>query len=216
MHVAEKAAEEKAEPRAARFAGRAALVTHADHPLGAAAARRLADEGATVFTFGTTSGAAFEGPEAGARLVEQALATTGGRLDVLVVGTGCGTCGTFASQTLSGWRALMDVELRAQFLLCQAAAAPLAASGDGAIVAFTATPAGVAAGAASAGLISLTRALAVELGPRVRANAVRVASAGASPEAGDQAAAAIAFLASGDAAYTTGQTLDVLDAGGPQ
>lgn len=209
MHLADAPWEEPsatADPR--RFAGQAALVTHADQPVGGAIARRLAAEGAVVSSYGPTLIDALPDPEAGRRLVAQALETTGGRLDVVVVGAAWDAAASFEAETLAGWRGVIEPNLRAAFLLCQAAAGALSDDGGGAIVTFAEIPAtGVAGDAAAGGLVSLTRSLAVELGPDVRANAVRFSPLDGRPRAGEGVAAAVAFLASADAAYTTGQTL---------
>lgn len=197
-----------------RLAGRAALVTRADEPVGEAVARRFGSEGATVFPWRANSTAALEDPDAARGVVDQALGASNGRLDLLVVGAGAASTASFESETLADWRAVIRSDLRAAFLLCQAAAVPLVAADGGAIVTFAGIPAGVASGAALSGLASMTCALAVELGPRVRANAVRFGSLDGSAGPDRGVAGAIAFLASADAAYVTGQVLNV-DAGDP-
>jgi NAD(P)-dependent dehydrogenase (short-subunit alcohol dehydrogenase family) len=80
--------------------------------------------------------------------------------------------------TAAGWAATLDVSLTAAMRLSTAFARTFD-GGDGAIVnvasvhAFGAVPAFAAYEAAKAGLIALTRSLAVELGPRgIRCNAV--------------------------------------------
>ncbi|MER5931521.1 SDR family oxidoreductase [Streptomyces sp. NPDC002054] len=141
----------------------------------------------------------------------------------------------------AGWDWHFDLVLRHAWLAVQYGGAALAAAGGGPLVfvasvsGLTAAPQHAAYGAAKAGLVSLVRSAAVELGPRgVRVNAVapgvvwtpRVAALlgakgrrrnaenaplGRVAETSD-IAAALAFLASPASSYITGQTL-VVDGG---
>jgi NAD(P)-dependent dehydrogenase (short-subunit alcohol dehydrogenase family) len=118
-----------------------------------------------------------------------------GRLDVLahsaalVCTSGLqGWAVPFAQQGLEAWNAALGVNLTAPFVLSQAAAPLLAASGRGAIIAvasiygmvgpdwrlYEGTPmANPAAYSASKGaLLQLVRWLATTLGPKIRANAI--------------------------------------------
>jgi NAD(P)-dependent dehydrogenase (short-subunit alcohol dehydrogenase family) len=118
-----------------------------------------------------------------------------GRLDILVnnaalVGTSTlqGWAVPFDRQLASTWRKALDVNLTAPFVLCQACAEPLAKSSRGAIVNVgsiygvtgpqprlyegTGIDNPAAYGASKAGLLQLTRWLAVQLAPAIRVNAI--------------------------------------------
>jgi NAD(P)-dependent dehydrogenase (short-subunit alcohol dehydrogenase family) len=90
---------------------------------------------------------------------------------------GIGAFVPLADLDLATWRRVLDVNLTGAYLLARAAAPHLAAAG-GAIVTIGSTrahqsePHGEAYAASKGGLLALTHALAVSLGPRVRVNAV--------------------------------------------
>lgn len=100
-----------------------------------------------------------------------------GRLDALVVVAGISVFTPFEDLDLATWRRVLDTNLTGAYLLAHAAAPHLAAPG-GAIVTIGSTrahqsePGGEAYAASKGGLLALTHALAVSLGPRVRVNAV--------------------------------------------
>ena len=160
-----------------------------------------------------------------------------GRLDVLVNCAGITRDGLLGSMLPQQWSEVLDTNLGGTYNYCRASVQTMLMSRRGAIVNISSTAAefasrGQANYAASKGAIdSLTRALAKELAPRkVRVNAVApgmietdmsaaVRSLAAdklkdiiplkrigSPE---EIAAVVAFLASDDAAYVTGQILRV-------
>ncbi|MER6529764.1 SDR family NAD(P)-dependent oxidoreductase [Streptomyces sp. NPDC001508] len=239
-----------------RFAGHAALVTGAARGIGAAVARRLADEGARVLVTDRdlpeaerTAGAlrergltarAFACDVADRAGVEAAVAHAVGvfgSLDVLVCGAAQCTphAPLFEDEPDETWAQDLDVTLTGGFRCCRAALPHLAASGRGAIV-FIGSVNGVqdfgnhAYSAAKAGLESLTRTLAGHAAPRgVRVNVVVPGTVRTSAWEGKDAeldavrglyplgrvgepediAAAVAFLASRDAAWITGTALRV-------
>lgn len=236
-----------------RPAPRVALVTGAARGIGAAIARRFADDGVRVVLHdrdarelaevaGTLDGEPpltlvgdLSQPEVAARLVADVL-DHHGRLDHLICNAGTGWLAALEDHPLDAWNRVMAVNLRAPFLLARAAQAPLAAAGGSIVttasVAATGLGGQAAYDASKGGLISLTRALAVELGPAgIRVNAVcpgfvetrlgthpstreRVASVVAAQPIKrlghvDEVAAVVAYLASGRASYVTGQALHV-------
>lgn len=95
----------------------------------------------------------------------------GGGLDVVFANAGVLLARPLAQWTVADWDLTMAVNLRAPFLLAQAAHAHLRASGQGRIIVTSSTGAlrghaGMPAYHASkAGLVNLVRALADELGP---------------------------------------------------
>ena len=145
----------------------------------------------------------------------------------------------FLELTDEDWDAVHDVNLKGTFRCSQAAAKAMIEAGNGgsivnlaSVAAFRCSPNGVHYAASKAGVIGLTRAIALDLAPhRIRTNAIapgttdtaqprygmsedELAAAGdaiplgriASPE--DVAALAV-FLLSGESAHVTGQTLHV-------
>lgn len=201
----------------------------------AAAVERLGGTACAIAVAGRADDATHQG-EAIASAVREF-----GRVDVLVNNTGINPAyGTLTELDESVARKIMDVNVLAALSWTrQALASGLGADGAGAIV-NVASIAGLAPapgigyyGVSKSALIGLTMQLAAELSPRVRVNAVAPAvvktkfaealyladeaqAAAAYPlgRLGEPAdiAAAIAFLASSDAAWITGQTM-VIDGG---
>jgi NAD(P)-dependent dehydrogenase (short-subunit alcohol dehydrogenase family) len=242
---------------------RVAVITGGAGVLGAAAGMRLARDGALVVLVDvdgdeavrqaerirTETGGPVVGHEADVtdddhveRLVDE-LGSRFGRLDQLVNAAGRNAGGDFAAMR-ADWDEVVAVNLWAPALLCHASA-DLLAVGGGAIVNIgsrTWLSGGPAAYAASkAGLVGLTRALAVELGPRdITVNAVapsmvvtpftrrgrtdaefdaiveRHRAMAAIPRLAtpEDVANAVAFLASDQARFITGEVLHV--SGGAQ
>ncbi|HET9379853.1 MAG TPA: SDR family NAD(P)-dependent oxidoreductase [Streptomyces sp.] len=239
-----------------RFADHGVLVTGAARGIGAATARRFAEEGARVLVTDvdldaarTTADAlgerglsaeAFRCDVADRASVEAAVAhavETFGTLDVLVNNAyGCSPdAPRFEDEPDETWARDLDLTLTGAYRCCRAALPHLAASGRGAIVSIGSVNAvqdfgNHAYSAAKAGLGSLTRTLAGHAAARgVRVNLVlpgtvrttawegrdaqldavrEVYPLGRIGEPGD-IAAAVAFLASRDAAWITGTSLRV-------
>ncbi|MFK0146952.1 SDR family NAD(P)-dependent oxidoreductase [Streptomyces griseus] len=184
---------------AARFAGHSVLITAAGQGIGAATARRLAAEGASVLVTdldakraahtaaaireagGTAESAVCDVADRAA--VEAAVAhavAAFGRLDVLVNNAYAASPDTplFEDESDDVWERDLDITLSGPFRCARAALPHLVASGRGAIVTIGSVNGeqdfgGHAYSAAKAGLASLTRTLAGHAGPRgVRVNLV--------------------------------------------
>ncbi|PWJ03574.1 oxidoreductase [Streptomyces sp. NWU49] len=182
-----------------RFEGYGVLVTGAARGIGAATARRFAEEGARVLVADldpaeaerTASALRDRGLGAEALAcdvsdrtsVEAAVAyavDTFGSLDVLVNNAAHCTpdMPRFEDEPEEEWAADLDVTLTGAYRCCRAALPHLAASGRGAIVGIGSVNGfqdfgNHAYSAAKAGLVSLTRTLAGHAGPRgVRVNLV--------------------------------------------
>jgi gluconate 5-dehydrogenase len=178
--------------------GKVALVTGSSRGLGWAMARALSEAGATVVLHGRDAGAlraraqelaangavpdvaAFDvtDTDAGTQAIRQ-IADRHGRLDVLVNNAGFILRKPLATLTDAEWDASLATDLTSCFALSRAAAEVMVAQGRGSIIMIssivaTVTRPEIAAYTAAKGALSaLTRALAVELGPRgVRCNAI--------------------------------------------
>jgi pteridine reductase len=177
--------------------GRAALVTGAGRRIGRAIALGLAGRGARVAVHHHESGDGADAvvatiraaggeaqavagdisdPAAPARLVDAVLGRFGG-LDVLINSAAIMLRTPFGSVTAADWDRIFALNLRAPFLLTQAAAPALTAR-RGAIVniadlaAFESWTDYVPHGISKAGVVQMTRALAHALAPAVRVNAI--------------------------------------------
>ena len=235
------------------LAGKVAIVTGGAAGIGLASARRLAGEGMRIALLDVDGGVAERAAACGEDAVglvcdvsdpaaaEAAVAAVAERLGTpyaLVHSAGVAPVAPLLETPLADWHRVLAVNLTAAFVLAQCAGRLMAAAGAGRIVSIASISgerAGfgrVAYGVSKAGLIHLTRQLALELGPfGVTANAVgpgpvdtelarraqtadmradylRTIPAGryGTPE---EIAGAVAFLCGPEAAYVNGQTLFV-------
>lgn len=170
--------------------------------------------------------------------VQAAASAMGDAIDGVVNAAGMAIPAPLAETRLADWNRVLAVNLTGPFLLCRAALPWLQRSSDATIVNVSSgsalLPVGLAISsyvASKSGLIAFTKALASELGPQVRANAVcpgavdtpllpEVLRAKAqdptqSPYAlkriatPEEIARAILFLSSSESSYVTGTALAV-------
>jgi len=143
----------------------------------AAEARALAAEAARLGVKAVPAQADLADPAAAASLV-RAAEEAFGRLDILVNNAAVFTRTPLGDVTAAAWDALFAVNLRAPFLLAQAAAPLMARGGGGRIVNIADISAErpwadyIPYCATKAGLIALTRGLAKALAPDILVNAI--------------------------------------------
>ncbi len=165
---------------------RVALVTGSAHGIGLAVARRLARDGWRVVGVDVQAAPETEGVRGVRADVSDEGAVAGliegvrrqeGRLDALVSNAGIMVRTPLADLSLDEWSRVIGTNLTAAFLLARAGAEMLRAA-RGNIVAIASTRARMSEpdtesyAASKGGLVALTHALAVSLGPEVRANCV--------------------------------------------
>jgi NAD(P)-dependent dehydrogenase (short-subunit alcohol dehydrogenase family) len=170
-----------------------ALVTGAAHGIGRAIAQRLLHDGFRVGVVdlpGTGLKRTYAGQARRVVVVEgnvadEATATHAvaaaidkfGRLDALVSNAGIMVRKPLRALTLAEWRKVLDTNLTAAYLFARAAEKPLRTA-RGAIVTIASTralmsePNTLPYSASKGGLVALTHALSVSLGPDVRVNCV--------------------------------------------
>ena len=162
--------------------------------------------------------------------VAQAVAAFG-RLDILVNDAGIMDRAPFLEMTDELWRRIIDINLYGTFLFAQVAARQMVRQGSGGRIVNVASNSGMfggrgraAYGASKAGVINLTQTLAIELAEHgILVNAVAPGPTKTNPEQPEkpwpsvlarmplqrwgrpeEIAAVAAFLASGEASFTTG------------
>jgi 3-oxoacyl-[acyl-carrier protein] reductase len=242
------------------LAGKAAVVTGGSRGIGRAIALALASEGAdVVLSYRKETRAAKEVVAAIQRLGRKATALPSdaaqpeeveqfaqqaksflGRIDLVVANAGIGSTPGWETVSPAVWRETLETDLVGPYSLVSATRRLLPAKGASvvfvsSIAGLLAYPDGLAYAAAKAGLLSVTRTLALAMAPGTRVNAVapgfvrtdltarlhesarpRDAIQRSIPRGRwgepDDVAAAVVFLASDSARFITGETL-VVDGG---
>ncbi|EXU69236.1 oxidoreductase [Streptomyces sp. PRh5] len=211
--------------------GKAALVTGGSRGIGEAVAIRLAEEGADVaLTYHSQAERAADvvdrikvlgrrawavradGVDAqGVRAAVEGTAAEFGRLDILVNNAGVGALGPIAELSLDDVDRVLAVNVRAPFLLAQAATAHMADGGriiniGSCMAERVAFPGGSLYATSKTALTGLTKALARELGPRgITANLIHPGPVDTdmNPADGENAAFQSGFTALGRYGRTT-------------
>ncbi len=170
------------------------LITGGAGGIGSATVKRFLEEGARVFVFDRDEAACQqlkkEAPGLSAAIiadvanpdsVAQAFAeldSVAGGLDILINNAGISIRHPFMEITPQEWRAVMDINLNGVFYVAQQAARRMLAGGGGVIINMGSTN-GLAGyhyyadyNASKAGVIELSRSMALELAPKIRVNAV--------------------------------------------
>ncbi|UCC73160.1 MAG: SDR family oxidoreductase [Gemmatimonadota bacterium] len=238
------------------LSGKRVLITGGASGIGAATAERFLAEGAKVAVLDRDQlgcerikkhlpqlAGVIRADVSDAREVARAFAELDeilGGLDILINNAGISIRHDFFDITPHEWRRVMDVNLNGVFYVAQQAAQRMAA-GDGGVIINTGSTNAIVGhryyadyNASKAGVVELTRSMALELAPKVRVNVVcpgyimtPMQEAEYTPEMieevnnkiplrrhgrPEEVAALFAFLASDEAAYITGQTY-VIDGG---
>jgi NAD(P)-dependent dehydrogenase (short-subunit alcohol dehydrogenase family) len=222
------------------LSGKRVVVTGGTSGIGAATARRFRDEGCDVVVLARTPGPGVIRCDVGDREQVDAAFARIGDLDVLVNNAGVSMRSAAVDISAEQWHQVLATNLSGAFWVAQAAARRMLAGAGGVILNTASTNALVGYryyadyNATKAGLVALTKSLALEWAPKVRVNAVcpgyvltpmqeseytpemlaevnRLIPLGrhATPE---ELAGLFAYLASDEAAYFTGSVI-VMDGG---
>lgn len=190
----------KAAAGSGRLLGRRILITGPGSGIGKAIALRFAAEGAKLALVGRTMGTlapvakktggtaivADVTDEAAVKKAVAAAAKAMGGLDGIVNCAGFTTMAPIEKTTVDMFRAQLDIHIIAPFLVCREAVPFLRKAGKGTIVNIASVAgllpglSGSAYSAAKGGEILFTKALAMELAPKIRVNVVAAGPANTS------------------------------------
>jgi meso-butanediol dehydrogenase / (S,S)-butanediol dehydrogenase / diacetyl reductase len=222
------------------LAGKRVVVTGGTSGIGAATAARFRDEGCEVTILARTPGPGVISCDVADREQVAAAFARIGRVDVLVANAGISERSPALDISPDQWSRVVGTNLGGAFWSAQAAATRMLHGGGGVIL-FTASTNALVGyryyadyNAAKAGVVALTRSLALEWAPSVRVNAVcpgyvltPMQEAEYTPEmlaavneriplgrhaTPEEVAGLFAYLASDEAAYFTGSVI-VMDGG---
>jgi hypothetical protein len=216
-----------------------ALVTGGAHGIGAAVASRLLAGGWEVVVADRNPAAAGRpvvcdvSNETAVISLIDGIRVTEGRLDALICNAGFSIRKPLADLALAEWSSVLATNLTSTFLLVRAAEALLRAA-NGSVVTIASTRAHMSEpntesyAASKGGLVALTHALAISLGPKVRVNCISpgwIVTKGPEPTEEEHAfhpagragtpedvAALTAFLVGPDSGFITGSEF-VIDGG---
>ena len=160
------------------LAGKRVVVTGGTSGIGAATARRFRDEGCEVVVLARTPGPGVIPCDVGDREQVDAAFAQVGDLDVLVNNAGVSVRSPALDISPDQWDQVLATNLSGAFWVAQAAARRMLAGAGGVILNTASTNALVGYryyadyNATKAGLVALTKSLALEWAPTVRVNAV--------------------------------------------
>lgn len=229
-----------------RLTGRRIVVTGAASGIGRATAELFAAEGAVVACLDRNAAAAAEvanaigGYAIAADITDEGDVTTAtsriqdrlGGIDGLVNAAGIMATGSVEDMPVALWRKIIDVNLIGTYLVTKSSVPLLRRNESGTIVNIASAQGllpnvadHTAYAASKGGVVNLSRALAAELSPQIRVNAVCPGMVGTPMAIGnrgdaanyamkrvarpDEIASAILFLTSEESSYVTGATLAV-------
>ena len=222
------------------LAGKRVVVTGGTSGIGAATAQRFRDEGCEVVVLARTPGPGVIRCDVSDRLQVDAAFEQVGDLDVLVNNAGVSVRSPAVDISPNQWEQVLATNLSGAFWVAQAAARRMLLGAGGVILNTASTNALVGYryyadyNATKAGVVALTKSLALEWAPRIRVNAVcpgyvltPMQEAEYTPEmlaevnsriplgrhaTPEELAGLFAYLASDEAAYFTGSVI-VMDGG---
>jgi NAD(P)-dependent dehydrogenase (short-subunit alcohol dehydrogenase family) len=222
------------------LAGKRVVITGGTSGIGAATAQRFRDEGCEVVILARRPGPdVVQCDVADREQVDRAFARIGA-VDVLIDNAGISVRSPAVDIAASQWEQVIATNLSGAFWVAQAAARTMLL-GDGGVIVFTASTNALVGyryyadyNASKAGLVALTKSLALEWAPKIRVNAVcpgyvltPMQEAEYTPEMLDEVnrriplgrhatpeelAGLFAYLACDEAAYFTGSVI-VMDGG---